>query len=102
MSRYSVETIFKAVDKMTAPISRMQSGISRFTRKAESGLKRVSDMTWNISKVSGAAAAAIGGAFVTAAGGIAYFVTETNKANSEINEMSKAMGVSALSTRAAE
>lgn len=102
MSRYSVETIFRAVDRMTAPISRMQSGISRFTRRAESGLRRVSDMTWNISKVSGAAAAAIGGAFMAAAGGIAFFVAETNRANSEINEMSKAMGVSALSARAAD
>lgn len=102
MSRYSVETIFRAVDRMTAPISRMQSGINRFTRRAESGLRRVSDMTWNLSKTSAAVATALGGAFMTAAGGIAYFVTEANRANGEINEMSKAMGVSALSARAAE
>ena len=102
MSRYSVETIFRAVDRMTAPISRMQSGINRFTRRAESGLRRVSDMTWKLSKTSAAVATALGGAFMTAAGGIAYFVTEANRANGEINEMSKAMGVSALSARAAE
>ena len=33
--RFSVEAVFKAVDKVTAPVSRMQNKIGKFTRGAE-------------------------------------------------------------------
>jgi TP901 family phage tail tape measure protein len=39
--RFSVETIFKAVDKLTAPVSRMQNSIGKFTRSASDGLGRL-------------------------------------------------------------
>lgn len=99
-SKYSVETIFKAIDKISAPVSRMQKRIRDFTDSASRGLKKASDFTWNMSKGLMAAGAAASGAFITAAGGIALFVTETNKANAEIENMSKAMGISADMTRA--
>lgn len=38
---YSIESIFKAVDKVTAPVSRMQRNVTRFTRGMESSLRRV-------------------------------------------------------------
>ena len=40
-NRFSVEAIFKAVDKMTAPVRRMQNRVGKFTRSAERGLRRV-------------------------------------------------------------
>jgi TP901 family phage tail tape measure protein len=39
--RFTVEAVFKAVDKMSAPVKRMSSGMGKFTRGAERGLKRV-------------------------------------------------------------
>jgi len=39
--RFSVEAVFKAVDKITAPISRMQNRVTKMTRSMNSGLKTV-------------------------------------------------------------
>lgn len=39
--RFSVEAVFKAVDKMTAPISRMQNRVGRFTRNMAQGFDRL-------------------------------------------------------------
>lgn len=40
-SRFSVETIFKAVDRMSAPVSRMQNRVGKFTRSMGAGLGRL-------------------------------------------------------------
>lgn len=92
-NRYSIETIFKAVDKVSAPVSRMQKKIKEMTDSATRGLKKASDFTWAMSKGLLAAGTAISGAFTTAAAGVGLFITETNKANIEMINMSKAMGV---------
>lgn len=99
-NRYSVETIFKAIDKISAPVSRMQKRVRDFTDSASRGLKKAADVSWGLSKGLFAAGAAASGAFITAAGGVALFVTETNKANAEMANMSKAMGISVDMTRA--
>lgn len=39
--RYSVETVFKAVDRITRPIGRMQTRVNRFTRSVDAGLVRM-------------------------------------------------------------
>lgn len=39
--RFTVEAVFKAIDKFTAPVSRMQNSISKFTRKTERGLRSI-------------------------------------------------------------
>jgi len=39
--RFSVEAIFKAVDRVTAPVSRMQNRIGKFTRSAERGFRKL-------------------------------------------------------------
>ena len=99
-NRYSIETIFKAIDKISAPVSRMQKRVRDFTDTAARGMKKASDITLTWSKGLAAAGGAALGAFTTAAGGIALFVTETNKANAEMANMSKAMGISVDMTRA--
>lgn len=40
-NRYSIEAVFKAVDKMTGPVSAMQKRIGRFTSSVEKGLRSV-------------------------------------------------------------
>ena len=37
--RFSVEAVFKAVDRITAPISKMQNRVSKFTRSMRNGLR---------------------------------------------------------------
>lgn len=39
--RFSVEAVFKAVDRVTAPVSRMQQRVGKFTRGTERGLRRI-------------------------------------------------------------
>ncbi len=39
--RFSVEAVFKAVDRVTRPVSRMQTRIQRFTRTAANGFRRL-------------------------------------------------------------
>jgi TP901 family phage tail tape measure protein len=70
--RFSVETIFKAVDKLTAPVSRMQNSIGKFTRSASDGLgrlnRRFSKVSDGIKKVGRnmlIGAAVIGGAMTS-------------------------------------
>lgn len=99
-NRYSIETIFNAVDRISAPVSRMQRRIRDFTDSAIKGLNKASDFTLKVSKGMAAVGSAAFGAFSVAAGGVALFVTETNKANAEMANMSKAMGVSLDATRA--
>lgn len=38
--RFSVEAVFKAVDRITAPVTRMQNRVGKFTRSMEAGLRR--------------------------------------------------------------
>lgn len=39
--RFTVESVFKAVDRVTAPVSRMQNSVGKFTRSMERGLRGV-------------------------------------------------------------
>lgn len=43
--RFSVEAVFKGIDKITAPVNRMQNRISKFTRKAANDIKRLNKQT---------------------------------------------------------
>lgn len=69
--RFTVEAVFKAVDKMSAPVKRMSSGMGKFTRGAERGLRRVDKQLGKVTagaKKFGAGltagAAIVGAAFV--------------------------------------
>lgn len=48
--RFSVEAVFKAVDRVSAPVSRMQNRVGMFTRSMESGLTSASKRMDKISK----------------------------------------------------
>jgi len=68
-SRYSIETVFNAKDKMSAPVSRMQNRVGKFSRSLN---KRLGRANAGFQKMSGAAdrfagRAAIGGAVAGAA-----------------------------------
>lgn len=60
--RFSIEAIFKAVDKMTAPITRMQNRVGKFTRSvgagvasARRGLNKFAGGMRNVALVGGVA-----------------------------------------------
>lgn len=48
--RFSVEAVFKAIDRVSAPVSRMQNRISKMTRSMERGLHRVNKSMNNLGE----------------------------------------------------
>lgn len=69
--RFSIEAVFRAVDRVTAPISRMQNRVSKFTRKMSRGfhkvnriVKRVGSNLKRMAVVGAASLATMGFAFV--------------------------------------
>ena len=68
-----IKTIFKAIDRITGPVKRMSSSLSRFSRKAAQGLGRVNRVTSKLGTaisrgvVRGLKAAAVGAAALGAA-----------------------------------
>lgn len=69
--RFSVEAVFKAVDRMTAPVTRMQNRVGRLTRSMERGFRRLNRTvnTFGRGIKRGAQAAAISIALVGGAMG---------------------------------
>ena len=51
--RFSVEAVFKAVDQITRPVSRMQGRVGRFTRSFEMGLRRVDRVARRVNATVG-------------------------------------------------
>lgn len=81
--RFSVETVFKAIDRVTAPVTRFQNAVGKFTRSAERGLRNVNsalDKTiggftrgaQTVAKYGAVAIGAIGGA-------VTYLITQFSK-----------------------
>lgn len=68
--RFSVEAVFKAVDRITAPVTRMQNRISKFTRGAARGLRSIDraagKLTGGLKRI-GAALLGLGGTAVAGA-----------------------------------
>lgn len=72
--RFSVEAVFKAIDKVTAPVSRMQNSVGKFTRNSEKNFrsldKSVGKFTNKMKKgaaVIVASTAIIGASFINVA-----------------------------------
>lgn len=93
--RFSVEAIFKAVDKMTAPIARMQSRMKTFTDAAERGIKgldKAADRWLGGMKKVGLGSAAMGAA---AAAGLAVAA----RPGMEFEQQMANLGAAYLKTR---
>ena len=48
--RFSIEAVFKAVDKVTAPVSRMQNRVGKFTRNAQRNFRKLAAVTGKFSR----------------------------------------------------
>ena len=89
-NRFSVEAIIKAKDRFTAPVTRMQNSIGKFTRAAERQLRRVNRrlnaMTKGLLRGAGAAAK-IGAAAIVA--GITAVTLALNNMSDSADELAK-------------
>jgi hypothetical protein len=89
-NRFSVAAVFSAVDKVTAPVNRMQNSVLKFSRRAEAGLRSVDKA---MGKITGSMTKGItriakwGGA--AAAAGVAMTVVAMNKAADRADNLAK-------------
>lgn len=93
--KFSVETVFKAIDRISAPIRKIQGNLAGFSRKASAGLasldKQLAKVHGGVQRI-GAATLALG-----AAGGAAAFAV--GKAGAEFEAAITAVGAVGLQTR---
>ena len=81
--RFSVQAVFKAVDRVTAPVSRMQQRMQKFTRSMERGLRTVAKATKavasGIAKVGRGAVKLAGAGLGVLTASVALLVREFSK-----------------------
>lgn len=70
-SNFAVEAVFRAVDRMTAPINRMQNRMGRFTRSLDTGLHSVNNRVNGMLGALGKGAAGLAAMGAAAAGLVA-------------------------------
>lgn len=78
-NKFEIATIFKAVDKMTAPISRMQSKLATFTRSAQTGFR-------GVTKAVGSFTSAIGVASVLSLAALTSGMTQATTAGIDFEQ----------------
>lgn len=72
--RFSVEAVFRGIDRVSAPVSRIQQRLGRFTRSLEGGLRGVNRLTrsvWGGMRRGFAVAAVAAGALAFSLNGVA-------------------------------
>lgn len=78
-NRFSVEAIFKAVDRVSAPVSRMQNRVGKFTRSAEKSFRKLNKQVGKFGAgMKKAAVAAVAGAAL-----IGKAIVDVTKAGAE-------------------
>lgn len=68
MSKYSVESVFSATDRMTGPLSKMQNRVAKFGRSVESGVGKLNKGLAATNQKLNSAATIFGATGVVAAG----------------------------------
>jgi len=88
--RFTVETVFKMVDKVTAPVSRMQNRVGKFTRSMTRGLNKANRALGKVVKglKRGASMALKFGGLAVAAG-VAAFALALNKVANSADNLAK-------------
>ena len=92
MARFAIETIFSAVDRITAPVSRMQNRVGRMTRGISRGLADINDATGRLTAglVGVGKAAAIG--IAAPIGAALAGITAINAATAQTDALARAQG----------
>ena len=97
MARFSIETVFRAVDKMSAPMTRMQARIARVTRVAGEGVRRLSDSTEGLNKrlatIGRRSALAITGTTAAALAGMTLLNASLTRSTKAAKELGVEIGV---------
>lgn len=94
--RFSVEAVFKAVDRITAPVSRMQNRVGKFTRSMRANFTRLNRSVSNFTSGLKRGAVAMAAALAIGTGAMANVVG----AGAEFEQAITNVGAVSLRTRA--
>lgn len=72
--RFSVEAVFKAVDRITAPVTRMQNRVGRFSRSMEGGFRRLNRSVDGFARGMRTAGLAVTAALALSSGAMASVI----------------------------
>jgi len=89
--RFSVEAIFRAVDRVTAPVARMQTRVQRFTRSMTRGLRSANRAMGRVAgglKTAGRNAAVAGAIFIAASANVLAAGAEFEQAITNVGAVS--------------
>ena len=96
MARFSVDAVFRGIDRVSAPVSRMQNNVRRFSEQAERRIRNISRATEGLSK----AMISVGTRATFGAAGLVTGISLVNSATARVENLSEGMGVSANTIRA--
>lgn len=89
---FSVAAVFRAVDRMTAPVNRMQNRVSRFTRSLDTGLNNVNNRVNGMLGGLGKAAGAVAGLGLAGVG-LAVIADELTQADVQAQKLARSVGI---------
>src|SRR5690554_1146051 len=94
--QFSIEAVFKAVDRLTAPVKKMQSRVSRFADSASKGLAKIDGFNKRIHGTLKSAASSvlsvgkvIAAGVATGAAALGGLVVATNKVADRMDDLAK-------------
>lgn len=93
--RFSIEAIFKAVDRLTRPVAQMASRVSKFAGMAGGAVKQLTPMADKFGGTFAGAATAVGAGAIAAGVGLAALA----KPGADFEEAMAAVGAVSLMTR---
>jgi len=98
--RFSVETVFSAIDKMSLPLQRMEGRVGRFSRRAKRGMRGIARVTDKLVFGMAGMVKRVGqlGTALSLGGGIA--MTLMNKASAQSEVLANSVGVSVKTVEA--
>ena len=99
MARFAIETVFKAIDRITAPVTKMETRVGKFARVTDRHLKSVNAVTTGLIKgLDGVGKAAAAGFAAVVTGAAA--LTAINRATTETDSLARAVGSTGLRVEA--
>lgn len=95
MSKFSIEAVFKAIDKMSGPMARMSAGLDRFNQRASKGISNLNSSVAKATDSLKSMALAAGGVGIAAGAGLLSF----GKAGADFEQAITNVGAVSLMTR---
>jgi len=93
-NKFTISTVFNAIDHMTGPIQKMNAKVGMLGDKVNKAGKQFNEKFGNLSKIAGGAMLGIAGAAVAAGAAVFKLATHAQNAADSIYDTSQSLGIS--------